>query len=42
MNKYNYELNLEKNHKLSQKVLAFKGDSKKLYNCVTDLTGEKS
>ncbi|CAG2214387.1 unnamed protein product [Mytilus edulis] len=42
MNKYHHELRNEKHSILSQKVLSFKGDSKKLYKFVKDLTGSKA
>ena len=42
LSKYHHELKLEKQRTLSQKVLEFKGDSKKLYRFVSDLTGGKS
>ena len=37
--KYSFELNKEKQQTLSEKVINFKGDSKKLYKCFAELTG---
>ena len=41
-NKYNYELNREKRLTFSQKVSDSKGDSRKLYQLVSELTGKRS
>lgn len=41
-NKYNYEINQAKRLTLSQKIVDFKGDSKKLYKFVSELTGKNT
>ena len=41
-NKYIYEINCEKRSTLSEKVISAKGNSKKLYQLVSEITGTKS
>ncbi len=42
INIYTFVLNAEKQRSLSQKVIDFHGDSKKLYKFVSELTGKKT